>query len=81
MSTPASGPSTYFRKSWEAIAIAVALGVILGAVGLYFGERLGQVRRYLLFFQPFVLGYAVGRIHQLADQRQQHSDPRGPKAK
>jgi len=81
MSTPANGPSTYFRKSWQAVTIAIALGVILGAVGLYLGERLGPVKRYVLFFQPLVIGYALGRVHQLADQRRLHSDPRGPKGK
>ncbi len=79
MSAATSKPSAYFLKSWRAIVIALTLGVVLGAVGLFAGERLWQVRLYLLFFQPFVLGYAVGRIHQLADQREQHSDPRGPK--
>ena len=81
MSAAASKPSAYFRNSWRAIVIAITLGVVLGAVGWFARERLGQVRPYLLFFGPFVLGYAVGRIHQLADQRDQHSDPRGPKTK
>ena len=34
---------------------------------------------YLFYFQPLVIGYALGRIHQLADQREHHSDPREPK--
>ena len=79
MSAPTSEPSPYFRKPWRVIVIALTLGVVLGPVGWFAWERLGQVRPYLLFFQPFVLGYAFGRIHQLADQREQHSDPRGPK--
>jgi hypothetical protein len=74
-------PSAYFRKSWRAIGMAITLGVVLGAVGWLAGEQLGQVRPYLLFFQPFVLGYAFGRIHQRADQREQHSHPREPKGK
>ena len=61
--------------------MTIALANVLGAVGLLAGERLGQVRPYLLFFGPFVLGYAFGRIHQLADQYQQHSDPREPKGR
>jgi hypothetical protein len=41
------------------------------------GERLGHGRRYLLFFQPFLLGYAIGRVHQLADQRRPPQGERG----
>jgi hypothetical protein len=81
MSAVTSKPSAQFRNSWRAIIIALTLGVVLDAVGWFAGERLGLVRPYLLFFGPFVLGYAVGRIHPLADQRDQHSDPRGPKGK
>jgi hypothetical protein len=81
MSAATGKPSAYFWKSWRAIVIAITLGVVLGAVGLYMGDRLGPVKRYLLFFQPFVLGYAVRRVHQLADQRQHYRDPRGPKGK
>jgi len=79
MSAATGKASAYFRKSWRAIGIALTLGVVLGAVGWFAGERLGQVRPYLLFFGPFALGYAFGRTHQLADQREQHSDPRAPK--
>ena len=80
MDTPWSGPtnskpSVYFRKSWRAIGVAIALSLVLGAVVRFAGEGLGQVRPYLVFFQPFVLGYAFGRIHQLADPRQQHKRP------
>ena len=81
MSTVPREPSTYFRKSWRAITIAILLGIILGAVGLYLGEWLGPAKRYVLFFQPLVIGYAMGRIHELADQRQWHSDPRGAQGK
>jgi len=79
MSVPTSRPSAYFRKSGRAIVVALTLGGILGAVGLFmewFVGGMGRVRPYLVFFQPFVLGYAFGRIHQLADQREYHSDPR-----
>lgn len=80
MSTESGKPSAYFRQSQRAIGIAILLGVVLGAVGLLAGERLGRVRPFLTYFQPLVIGYALGRVHQLADQRQYHSDPREPKA-
>jgi hypothetical protein len=69
----------YFRRSWRAIIVVVVLGLGLTAVATFAGEPLGRYRFILLYFQPFLLGYVCGRIHQLADQRQYHSDPRAPK--
>src|SRR6266568_2637509 len=79
MSNATSKASAYFRKSLWAIEIALLVGLVLGAVWWFAGGRLGRVRPYLFYFQPLVIGYALGRIHQLADQREHHSDPREPK--
>jgi len=79
MSNATSKASAYFRKSLWAIEIALLVGLVLGAVWWFAGGRVGRVRPYLFYFQPLVIGYALGRIHQLADQREHHSDPREPK--
>jgi hypothetical protein len=71
--------TTYFRRSWRAIIVAIALSLALGAITWFAWQQLGRLRPYVIFFEIFVLGYACGRIHQLEDQRQYHSDPRGPK--
>ena len=78
MNTQSGKPSEY-RKSGKAIGIAIVLGVVLGVVAWLPGERVDPVRPYLPYFQGLAIGYAVGRIHEFLDQRQQHSDPRAPK--
>ena len=56
--------SASFRRALRAAIIAMLLGVVLGAAHWLWMEQLRPVRHYILFFQPFVLGYAVGRLHQ-----------------
>jgi len=83
MSAESGKPSAYFRKSWRAIITALTLGVDLGLVvrfpDWFARERLGRFRPFLVYFQPLVIGYALGRVHQLAYQREYHSDAREPK--
>ena len=83
MSTQSGKPSQYFRRSGEAIGMAILLGVVIVVIPFLPGpeERLERLRPFLPYFKGLAFGYALGRTHQLLDQLWYHSDPREPKGK
>ncbi len=54
-------------KSAVSAALLAGLGsVVLGIALWKFGSELGPAKGYIVFFQPMLIGYALGRVHEAA---------------
>jgi hypothetical protein len=56
-------------KPAHSAALLAGLGsVVLGIAVWMFGNELGLAKGYIMFFQPMLIGYALGRAHEAARQ-------------
>ena len=54
-------------KPAHSAALLAGLGsVVLGIALWKFGTDLGPAKGYVIFFQPMLIGYALGRVHEPA---------------
>ena len=54
-------------KPAHSAALLAGLGsVVLGIALWKFGTDLGPAKGYVIFFQPMLIGYALGRVHEAA---------------
>ena len=54
----------------RAAVIAAVVSIGLAIALLRFGGDLGSAKDYIVFFQPVLLGYAIGRVHEAARRSQ-----------
>jgi hypothetical protein len=69
MNEKASAKRLMNSAVWAAV-IAAVVSIGLAITFLRFGDDLGSAKGYILFFQPMLLGYAIGRIHEAARRSQ-----------